>query len=69
MLVLSNFLNAPADNDSLIGPPYLGMSFFGVVFIVFGLTMGLSEMLFQRYLPRKSLPVVAEKSVAKTEGE
>jgi len=67
LLVLSNFLNAPPDNDFLIGLKYLDLSLFGAVFIVFGLAMGLSEMLFQRYLPRKSMPVEAEKAVPKAD--
>lgn len=66
---LPNFLNTAPDNDLSLGPPYLGRSLFGALFLVFGLTLGISEWLLQHYWPRPSMSPEAEKvaSEGKTE--
>lgn len=58
---LPNFLNTSPDNDLSIGPPYLGRSLFGALFLIFGLLLGVSEILLHRYLPHPLLPAEPQK--------
>ena len=60
LLISSTFPNP----DITFGIPLLNKSMFGALILIYGITLGVAEKVFDRYLPRKPTPTRADMSTA-----
>jgi hypothetical protein len=65
LFISSSFPNP----DITFGIPLLNKSMFGILFVIYGITLGVAEKVFDRYLPRKPTPTRTDMSTPIPSGE